>query len=151
MFSCTKNRNEGTFGCSPVPRTGTRVHSDVPLYQKQDEGTFAKTALLRNRPKTFVSSRMMEGISVTLLPCHCMGMPLLLLLFKLYLDCWYGCLLQEHARGSPIHSFRSGRGHCRKFSAKFPQTFRRISAPFPGAIQSSFRELSAESPQKPLR
>ena len=27
-----ENRNEGTFGCSPVPETGTRVHSDVPLY-----------------------------------------------------------------------------------------------------------------------
>ena len=29
----------------------------------------------------------------------------------------------------------------------FPQYFRRISAPFPGAIKRSFRELSAEFPQ----
>ena len=34
-----------------------------------------------------------------------------------------------------------------QISAKFPQTFRRISAPFPGGIKRSFRELSAEFPQ----
>ena len=34
-----------------------------------------------------------------------------------------------------------------RVSAKFPQTFRRISAPFPGAIRRSVRELSAEFPQ----
>ena len=37
MFPGTKNRNEGTCGCSPVPKP-------------EDEDTFAKTALLRNRP-----------------------------------------------------------------------------------------------------
>ena len=54
------------FGrCSPVPKTGTRVHSDVLRYQERGymrmfsgtknrhEGTFAKTGILRNRP--FVS------------------------------------------------------------------------------------------------
>ena len=55
---------------------------------------------------------------------------------------------------------RSGRGHCRKFSANFreiSQTFRRISAPFPGAIKlislqisanflQNFRKLSAKTP-----
>ena len=30
MFPGTKNRNEGTFGCSPAPKPGTREHSDVP-------------------------------------------------------------------------------------------------------------------------
>ena len=49
MFPGTKNRNEGTSGCSLVPRTGTRVHSDVPRDQNRNEGTLAKTALLRNR------------------------------------------------------------------------------------------------------
>ena len=39
----TENRKEGTFGCSPVPKIGTRVHSP-------------KTTLLRNDP--FVSSRI---------------------------------------------------------------------------------------------
>ena len=34
-----------------------------------------------------------------------------------------------------------------QISAKCPQTFRRISAAFPGAIKRSFRELSAEFPQ----
>ena len=46
-----KNWSEGTLGCSPVPKTGTRVHSDVPLYQKPERGyippkpPFYKTAL----------------------------------------------------------------------------------------------------------
>ena len=54
----------GFGGCSPVPKQGTRVHSDLPRYQRaerryirmfpgtknRNEGTFAKTALLRNRP-----------------------------------------------------------------------------------------------------
>ena len=62
----------GFGGCSPVPKTGTRVHSDVPpvpktgtrvhsnvpRYQNRTEGTFAKTTLLRNR--LFVSSRKMK-------------------------------------------------------------------------------------------
>ena len=40
MFTCTKNQfecspgtknwNEGTFGCSPAPNTGTRAHSPKP-------------------------------------------------------------------------------------------------------------------------
>ena len=42
MFAWYKNRNEGTFGCSPGTKNRT-------------EGTFAKTTLFRNRP--FVSSR----------------------------------------------------------------------------------------------
>ena len=36
MFPGTKNRNEGTFGCSPVPQNGTKVHSDVSQYQKPE-------------------------------------------------------------------------------------------------------------------
>ena len=44
-------------------------------------------------------------------------------------------MCRRSARESAIHLWRrSGRGHCRKYSAKFPRTFRRISAPFPGAI-----------------
>ena len=57
-------QKDGFGGCSPVPKTGTRVHSDVHQYPKpergyvrmfpgtksRNEGTFAKTALLRNRP-----------------------------------------------------------------------------------------------------
>ena len=64
-------------GCSPVPKTGTMIQSDVPQYQKtgtrvhsdvlctknRNEGTFAKTALLRNRPfvKTFISCYRTPG------------------------------------------------------------------------------------------
>ena len=54
----------GFGGCYPGTKTGTRVHSDVPPERKpergyvrmfpwnenRNEGTFAKTALLRNRP-----------------------------------------------------------------------------------------------------
>ena len=32
MFPGTKNRNGGTFGCSPVPKTGTRAQP--PFYEK---------------------------------------------------------------------------------------------------------------------
>ena len=53
MFPCTKKWNEGTFGCSSVPKTGTRVHSRVPGNKNWNNGTFAKTALLRNRPNLF--------------------------------------------------------------------------------------------------
>ena len=38
MFPGTKSRNEGTFGCSPVPKTRTRAHSPTP--------PFYQTALL---------------------------------------------------------------------------------------------------------
>ena len=38
MFPCTEHWDEGTFGCSPAPRTGTRAHSPKP--------PFYETALL---------------------------------------------------------------------------------------------------------
>ena len=44
MFPGTTNGNEGTFGrslalgCSLVPKTGARVHSDVPRYQTPERG-----------------------------------------------------------------------------------------------------------------
>ena len=41
MFPGTENWNEGTFGCSPVPKTGTTVHSPKP--------PFYETALFRHR------------------------------------------------------------------------------------------------------
>ena len=54
----------GFGGCSPETKAGTRVHSDVPPEREQErgyvrmfpwsenrnEGTFAKTTLLRKRP-----------------------------------------------------------------------------------------------------
>ena len=63
----------GFGGCSPGTKTGTRVHSDVPperkpergyvrlfpLNESRNEGAFAKTTLLRNRP--FVSQKAREG------------------------------------------------------------------------------------------
>ena len=70
-----KGFQKGGFGgCSPAPKTGTKVHSDVPWHQKperghirmfpgtknRNEGTFAETALLRNRP--FVSSRQESNV-----------------------------------------------------------------------------------------
>ena len=38
MFPWNENRNEGTFGCSPGTRTGTRVHSDVPPERELERG-----------------------------------------------------------------------------------------------------------------
>ena len=78
-----KRRNEGTFGCSPVPKNGTKAHSVTfrnchfwgnfpgpqlpntfgcsPFTRNRNEGTPAKAALLRNRP--FVSSRSVEALN----------------------------------------------------------------------------------------
>ena len=66
MFPGTKNRNEGTFGCFSAPKTGMRVHADVPWYRKPERGYIAKTALLRNR--TFVSSRIFVDLDGILCP-----------------------------------------------------------------------------------
>ena len=54
---------------SPGTKTGTRVRSHVPPERKPgNEGTFAKTTLLRNRP--CVSSREKPWASIfTQLPC----------------------------------------------------------------------------------
>ena len=54
MFPWNENRNEGTFGCSPRTKTG-------------NEGTFAKTTLLRNR--LFVSRGEIHKMSC--LPPSC--------------------------------------------------------------------------------
>ena len=40
----------GFGGCSPGTITGTRVRSRVPRNENRNEGTFAKTTLVRNRP-----------------------------------------------------------------------------------------------------
>ena len=41
MFPGTKNRNEGTCGCSPVPKAGTRAHSPKsPFYETAPWWTF---------------------------------------------------------------------------------------------------------------
>ena len=69
-------QKDGLGGCSPVPKTGTRVHSDVPRhqkpetstrvhadvprYQKPERGYIRQTALLRNHP--FVSSRLLSPL-----------------------------------------------------------------------------------------
>ena len=37
-----ENRNEGTFGCSPRTKTGTRVRSHVPLERKPERGYVRK-------------------------------------------------------------------------------------------------------------
>ena len=38
MFARNENRNEGTFGCSPGTKTGTRVHSHVTPERKLERG-----------------------------------------------------------------------------------------------------------------
>ena len=45
-FGSSQNFNGGFGGCSPVPKTGTRVHSDVPPVPKhRNEGTFECSAV----------------------------------------------------------------------------------------------------------
>ena len=68
MSSRNKNRNEGTFACSPGTRT-------------RNEGTFAKTTLFRNRPLSpnerhvnATTSRSPGATSRTLLTCICHNM-----------------------------------------------------------------------------
>ena len=49
---------------------------------------------------------------------------------------------------SAIHLWgRSGRGHCRKISAKFPRNFRTLSWRNKTYFSANFRECSAEFPQ----
>ena len=38
MFPRNEKRNEGTFGCSPGTKTGTRVRSHVPPERNRNEG-----------------------------------------------------------------------------------------------------------------
>ena len=61
MFPRNENRNEGTFGCSPGTKTGTRVRSHVLLGRKPERGYIRqKTTLLRNRslsPSDFLAAR----------------------------------------------------------------------------------------------
>ena len=58
-----KNWNEGTFGCSPVPKPEQGYMRMFPGTKNWSKGTFAKTALLRNRP--FVYSRDLAWKSKT--------------------------------------------------------------------------------------
>ena len=55
MFPGTTNRNEGTFGCSPVPETGTRVHADVPRHQKPERGYIRQNRPFAKPPFCFLS------------------------------------------------------------------------------------------------
>ena len=63
MFPGVKNRNEGTFGCSAVPKTGTRAHSPKP--------PFYETALLF--PLEFIRKAQMSIKS--LCPQNCVPPP----------------------------------------------------------------------------
>ena len=38
MLPWNENRNEGTFGCSPGTKTGTKVRLDVPPERKPEQG-----------------------------------------------------------------------------------------------------------------
>ena len=85
------SKKGGFGGCSPGTKTGTRVHSDVPPERGYNEGTFAKTTLLRNRP--FISQcKMSFSVSVSAMnngksPGHRPGDP------------------SEHKPGYPGHSW----------------------------------------------
>ena len=55
-FPSTKNRNEGTCGCSLVPKNRTRAHADVPWYPKPERGHIRQNRPFP-KPPPFVSSR----------------------------------------------------------------------------------------------
>ena len=50
MFPRGENRNEGTFGCSPGTKTGTRVRSHVPKERKLERGYVCQNHPLTKRP-----------------------------------------------------------------------------------------------------
>ena len=54
---CTKNLNESRFRCSPVPKTGTRLHSDVRRHQKPERGHIRQNHPLTKPPFSFLSNR----------------------------------------------------------------------------------------------
>ena len=56
-FPSTKNRNEGTFGCSPVPHTRTRLHLDVPRYQRPERGYICQIHPCSKPPFCFAKRR----------------------------------------------------------------------------------------------
>ena len=46
----------GTCGCAPVPQTGTKVHSDVPRYQKPERGYIRQNHPFTKPPFCFIST-----------------------------------------------------------------------------------------------
>ena len=48
LVDVPRHQKPGTFGCSPVAKTGTRVHADVPQYQT----TGTRAHLRQRRPFT---------------------------------------------------------------------------------------------------
>ena len=82
MFPRNENRNEGTFGCSPGTKTGTRARSHVPLERKPERGyirqnhPFTKPpfylpviqhALLCGRFRAVVSSVFFQAVAARML------------------------------------------------------------------------------------
>ena len=50
----------GFGGCSPVPKTGTRVHADVPQYQKPERGHIHQNRPFTKPPFCFLSKRALS-------------------------------------------------------------------------------------------
>ena len=56
MFPGTnKQRKEGTFGCSPAPKDGTKVHSDFLRYQRPERGHICQNRPFTKLPFCFLS------------------------------------------------------------------------------------------------
>ena len=55
MFPRNENRNEGTFGCSPGTRIGTRARSHVPPVTKtRNEGTVDTEIKVKLIPRKYL-------------------------------------------------------------------------------------------------
>ena len=136
----TKKRNEGTFGCCPVPKTETKVRSHVLRYQNRNEGTFAKTTPLRNRP--FVSQWQTEPAPVTCPPGRVSGQKRLMFLTYNF-DPW------PPSRETP----RSPEGSpAKKIYVYVPFSFLKLWNMESGVVQSasasqSLREIGRTSPK----
>ena len=66
MFPRNENRNEGTFGCSPGTKTGTRVHSHVPPERKPERGYVRQNHPFTKPP--FLSPGELTSVFETVLP-----------------------------------------------------------------------------------
>ena len=72
MFPGTKNRNEGTFGCFPVPKNGTKVHSPKPPFSEAALFKKSSTTLLQyGPPPERVVLQFCESCVATIHKLHC--------------------------------------------------------------------------------
>ena len=105
MFPSTKKPNEGTFGCSPAPKNGTKVHSDVSRYRKMERGYIRQNHPFTKLPFCFLSTFLESCVVVRPLgcapQCSCTGSRQRLLRFR-------------ELQGQDLHSDRAQGGELKR-------------------------------------